>query len=78
MQYIQTEKIYKLPIYKEICLGTMYSGGLGGIGLDINQQFFHFVSPDDNSQSVLRSHKQIPEIFLTRLLSTKVEIILKR
>ena len=52
-------------------------GGVGGVGVgvqDINQQFYHFVKPDDNSQSVLRSHKQIPEIFLTRLLSTKVII----
>ena len=35
------------------------------------QQFCHFVRPDNNPSQLKFSHKQIPEIFLTRLLSTK-------
>jgi len=48
--------------------------GAQGICPQLTQEnFYHFVKPDnpDSQPSVTRSHKSIPEIFLTRLLSTK-------
>ena len=52
--------------------GTSSLAAAAAVAMD-QQQFCHFVRPDnDNNPSQLKfSHKQIPEIFLTRLLSTK-------
>jgi hypothetical protein len=50
---------------------TLYSTGTSSLAAAMDQQFCHFVRPDNNPSQLKFSHKQIPEIFLTRLLSTK-------